>query len=129
MLAVSFQVNSAHTVALMELEKSQQNIKRAYTNFGLWNETTLITHHIDTKNTDNHFWGSSLFANHPDASGVEQVVVVGICHFLKSEEVLSIDNVLVKLDCEGAELPVMHGTCSFANSSTFYRFMRPSQYE
>jgi len=65
---------------------------------------------VDTVNTQNNYWGSSMSPNHPDAqkSGLQQVVVntMNLNRYLY-ENTIPGDWVMVKMDIEGAEWEVI----------------------
>lgn len=68
------------------------------------------TFFLDTVNTEHDFWGSSIYANHPDAvashSNGTELTAVNISRWLLMNT-LPNDFVVVKMDIEGAEYEVI----------------------
>ena len=68
------------------------------------------TFFLDTVNNDHDFWGSSIFANHPDAvisqSNGTELTAINISRWLLMNT-LPRDFVVVKMDIEGAEYEVV----------------------
>jgi FkbM family methyltransferase len=68
------------------------------------------TFFLDTVNTANDFWGSSIYANHPDAiaskSNGTELSAINISRWLLMNT-LPRDFVVVKMDVEGAEYEII----------------------
>jgi FkbM family methyltransferase len=74
-----------------------------------WTKNEKLVFYLDTVNVNVNFWGSSLIKNHPDvvSSGYKNVTVNGIDISEILKKYNSDDEIVMKIDIEGAEYDLL----------------------
>jgi FkbM family methyltransferase len=95
--------NKALSDLKKQIERDNKIKMQVYNETAAWTQDGFIEFFVDTVNSGNDFWGSSLNKNHPDAvrSGQKSVKVrsVEIARLIKQYD--ERDLVVVKMDIEG----------------------------
>jgi FkbM family methyltransferase len=108
-----------------QLERDHRVKMHLYNETAAWTKDGFIEFFVDTVNSGNDFWGSSLNKNHPDAirSGQKSVKVrsIDVARLIKQYD--ERDLVVVKMDIEGSSVH-SHSSFEFIQLNIFKHFLK-----